>query len=128
MLENGSFISMLPELFCCEKVVFSSYETGRRYQEIVSEIRFARGKKKKKRSVNGLQFISKEFDMLLGLNAVKYDHVASFHLAQKGVVEHFYFRPLTRQSCKCKVTRKAEYDTLFGSLTSFHCKRLYLSP
>lgn len=49
MLENGSFISMLPELFCCEKVVFSSYETGRRYQEIVSEIRFARGKKKKKK-------------------------------------------------------------------------------
>lgn len=68
--------------FCREKVVFSSFETGRSFQEIVSEIRFAR--EKKKRSVNGLQFISTESDTLLGLNAVKYDHVASFHLASRG--------------------------------------------
>ena len=41
-------------------------------------------------SVNGPQFISEEFDMLLGLNAVKYDKVASFHEASNGAVEHFF--------------------------------------
>lgn len=46
MLQNGSFISMLPELFCCENVVSSFCEKGRRYQKIVSEIRFAAEKKK----------------------------------------------------------------------------------
>lgn len=96
----------------------------RRYEEIVSEMRFLLGKK----SVRGSQFISKEVDMLLGLNAVRYDHVASFPRASKGLAEHFFFsfKSLTRQSCKCRVTRKVEFDTLLGSFTS-HGKRLYLS-
>lgn len=45
MLEKGSFISMLSELFCYKKVVSSFYDKSKRYQEIASEIRFARKKK-----------------------------------------------------------------------------------
>lgn len=45
MLEKGSFISMLSELFCYKKVVSSFYDESKRYQEIASEIRFARKKK-----------------------------------------------------------------------------------
>lgn len=37
-------------------------------------------------SVNGAQFISEEFDVLLGLNAAKYDKVASFHEASNEAV------------------------------------------
>lgn len=41
-------------------------------------------------SVNDPQFISEKFDMLLGLNAVKYDQVASFHEASNGALELFF--------------------------------------
>lgn len=41
-------------------------------------------------SVNDPQFISEKFDMLLGLNAVKYDKVASFHEASNGALELFF--------------------------------------
>lgn len=40
-------------------------------------------------SINDPQFISEKFDML-GLNAVKYDKVASFHEASNGAPEFLF--------------------------------------
>lgn len=111
MLKIGSFIIYAPELFCCAKFISSFNEKGNRNQEIVSKIRFALqwvgGK-----SVNGLQFISKKSDMLWGLNAVEYSNVASFHWSN-GAVKHFFFKSLTRQSCKCKVTKKVVWHIVW---------------
>lgn len=43
-------------------------------------------------SVNGPRFFfPQKFDMLLGLNAVKYDKVASFHEMSNGEVELFNY-------------------------------------
>lgn len=60
-------------------------------------------------------------------SSVKCADVASFHLV-KWDSGTFFFKSLMRQNCKCKVKRKVEFNTLLSSLTSFHCKKLYLSP
>lgn len=120
VLENGIF--MLPQFFVVKKLLLPSM---RRYNEIVSEMRFAREKK-----------ISQWFALYLkriwhvfGLSAVKYDHVASFHQASKGLAGLIFFLPksLTRQSCKCKVTRKVGFDRLLSSFTSSQGKILFVT-
>lgn len=66
---------------------------------------------------------------VFGLNAVKYDHVASVHQASEGLAGLIFFllKSLTRQSCKCRVTRKAEFDTLLDCFPSSQGKMLFVT-
>lgn len=126
VLENGSFILMLPELFCQEKnCCFLLWEDMRKLFLKWGLL----GKKKKKKISQWFAVYLKRIWHVFSLNAVKYDHVASFHQASKGLAGLIFFllKSLTRQSCKCKVTRKVEFDTLLGSFTSSHGKILFVT-
>ena len=66
-----------------------------------------------KRSVDGLQFISTEFDMLLGLYAVKDDNVASFHQASNGAVGEVNVNPLQNSCLENPMDRRAWQATVY---------------